>query len=93
MEAERCERFVTQTDTKVSTIPSSNCAAATLVVLSLQRNRPSPTGATTVFRKESTVTHGWPGSISKLTKVIGPLTDPTAYGGRAAFPPRLTTSI
>ena len=30
------------------------------------------------------ITHGWPGSIFELTKIIGPLTDPTAYGGRAA---------
>jgi pimeloyl-ACP methyl ester carboxylesterase len=29
------------------------------------------------------MTHGWPGSIFELTKVIGPLTDPTAFGGRA----------
>ncbi len=29
------------------------------------------------------MTHGWPGSIFELVKVIGPLTDPTAYGGRA----------
>lgn len=29
------------------------------------------------------MTHGWPGSIFELLKVIGPLTDPTAYGGRA----------
>ncbi len=29
------------------------------------------------------ITHGWPGSIFELTKIIGPLTDPTAYGGRA----------
>jgi pimeloyl-ACP methyl ester carboxylesterase len=29
------------------------------------------------------ITHGWPGSIIEQTKVIGPLTDPTAYGGRA----------
>jgi pimeloyl-ACP methyl ester carboxylesterase len=26
--------------------------------------------------------HGWPGSILELLKVIGPLTDPTVYGGR-----------
>lgn len=25
--------------------------------------------------------HGWPGSISEFTKIIGPLTDPEAYGG------------
>jgi pimeloyl-ACP methyl ester carboxylesterase len=29
------------------------------------------------------VTHGWPGSVIEQLKVIGPLTDPTAYGGRA----------
>ncbi len=28
------------------------------------------------------LTHGWPGSILEFMKVIGPLTDPTAYGGR-----------
>ncbi|HKT01627.1 MAG TPA: epoxide hydrolase [Rugosimonospora sp.] len=28
------------------------------------------------------ITHGWPGSVLELLKVIGPLTDPTAYGGR-----------
>jgi len=29
------------------------------------------------------MTHGWPGSIVELLKVIGPLTDPTVHGGRA----------
>jgi pimeloyl-ACP methyl ester carboxylesterase len=29
------------------------------------------------------ITHGWPGSVIEQIKVIGPLTDPTAYGGRA----------
>jgi len=29
------------------------------------------------------ITHGWPGSIVEQMKIIGPLTDPTAYGGRA----------
>ena len=28
------------------------------------------------------ITHGWPGSVLELIKVIGPLTDPTAHGGR-----------
>jgi pimeloyl-ACP methyl ester carboxylesterase len=27
------------------------------------------------------VTHGWPGSVLEQLKIIGPLTDPTAYGG------------
>jgi pimeloyl-ACP methyl ester carboxylesterase len=30
------------------------------------------------------MTHGWPGSIVEFLKVIGPLVDPTAYGGDAA---------
>jgi pimeloyl-ACP methyl ester carboxylesterase len=29
------------------------------------------------------ITHGWPGSVIEFMKVIGPLTDPTAHGGRA----------
>ncbi len=29
------------------------------------------------------MTHGWPGSVLELLKVVGPLTDPTAHGGRA----------
>jgi pimeloyl-ACP methyl ester carboxylesterase len=30
------------------------------------------------------VTHGWPGSIIEQLKIIGPLTDPIAHGGRAS---------
>ena len=30
------------------------------------------------------ISHGWPGSILEQIKLIGPLTDPTAYGGSAA---------
>ena len=29
------------------------------------------------------ITHGWPGSIFEELKLIGPLTNPTAYGGKA----------
>jgi pimeloyl-ACP methyl ester carboxylesterase len=29
------------------------------------------------------ITHGWPGSVIELLDVIGPLTDPTAHGGKA----------
>jgi len=29
------------------------------------------------------MTHGWPGSVFELLKTVGPLTDPTAYGGKA----------
>ncbi len=29
------------------------------------------------------ITHGWPGSVFELLKAIGPLTDPTAHGGKA----------
>ena len=30
------------------------------------------------------ITHGWPGSVSEFTKIIGPLTDPAAHGGDPA---------
>ena len=30
------------------------------------------------------MTHGWPGSVLEFHKVIGPLTDPVAYGGQAS---------
>lgn len=30
------------------------------------------------------ITHGWPGSIFELLKIIGPLTNPEAYGGKAS---------
>jgi pimeloyl-ACP methyl ester carboxylesterase len=30
------------------------------------------------------ITHGWPGSVIEMLGLIGPLTDPTAYGGDAA---------
>ena len=29
------------------------------------------------------ITHGWPGSVFEQLKIIGPLTDPPAHGGRA----------
>jgi pimeloyl-ACP methyl ester carboxylesterase len=29
------------------------------------------------------ITHGWPGSIVEQMKLIGPLTNPTAYGGKS----------
>jgi pimeloyl-ACP methyl ester carboxylesterase len=29
------------------------------------------------------ITHGWPGSVIEMLDTIGPLTDPTAHGGRA----------
>jgi len=29
------------------------------------------------------ITHGWPGSVVELLGTVGPLTDPTAHGGRA----------
>ena len=29
------------------------------------------------------ITHGWPGSVIEQLKVVGPLTDPTAHGGKA----------
>jgi pimeloyl-ACP methyl ester carboxylesterase len=34
--------------------------------------------------KPIVITHGWPGSIVEFHKVIGPLSDPTKYGGNAS---------
>ena len=36
------------------------------------------------------MTHGWPGSVIELLDTVGPLTDPTAHGGRGRgrIPPR-----
>ncbi len=33
--------------------------------------------------KPLVITHGWPGSVYEFHKIIGPLTDPVAHGGRA----------
>jgi pimeloyl-ACP methyl ester carboxylesterase len=30
------------------------------------------------------LTHGWPGSVAEFMKVMGPLTDPEAHGGKAS---------
>ncbi len=30
------------------------------------------------------ITHGWPGSVLEITDSIGPLTNPTAFGGKAS---------
>lgn len=30
------------------------------------------------------VTHGWPGSVAEFTEILGPLSDPAAYGGDPA---------
>src|SRR5262249_38016002 len=37
------------------------------------------------------ITHGWPGSVVEMLEIIGPLTDPTSYGGieEDAFHPRV----
>src|SRR5258707_5633214 len=29
------------------------------------------------------ITHGWPGSVVEMLNVVGPLTEPTAFGGNA----------
>ena len=44
----------------------------------LHRRSPEPNALPIV------ITHGWPGSVIEFLKVIGPLTDPVAHGGRAA---------
>ena len=36
------------------------------------------------------ITHGWPGSVIELLKIIDPLTDPTAYGARTQSTPSIS---
>lgn len=43
----------------------------------LHRRSPEPNALPIV------ITHGWPGSVIEFMKVIGPLADPVAHGGRA----------
>lgn len=43
----------------------------------LHRRSPEPNALPLI------ITHGWPGSVIEFMKVIGPLTDPVAHGGRA----------
>jgi len=43
----------------------------------LHRRSPEPNALPLIL------THGWPGSVIEFHKVIGPLTDPVAHGGRA----------
>ena len=48
---------------------------------------PGSQGAFAKSRHENALplimTYGWPGSVIELLEVVGPLTDPTAHGGRA----------
>jgi hypothetical protein len=39
------------------------------------------------------ITHGWPGSITEMLGVIGPLTDPAAHGGSAAVRLRSSAAV
>jgi hypothetical protein len=32
------------------------------------------------------ITHGWPGSVVEMLNVVGPLTEPTAHGGKRRVP-------
>jgi epoxide hydrolase len=49
------------------------------VVIHFVHQRSSQANATPLV-----MIHGWPGSFFEFTKVIGPLTEPTKYGGNAA---------
>ena len=48
-----------------------------LAIHFLHRRSPEPNALPLIL------THGWPGSVVEFLKVIGPLTDPVAHGGKA----------
>jgi pimeloyl-ACP methyl ester carboxylesterase len=63
---------------RLNAIPQYRVAIDGLTVHFLHVRSPHP-GAWPLL-----VPHGWPGSILEFAKVLGPLTDPPAFGGSAA---------
>jgi pimeloyl-ACP methyl ester carboxylesterase len=66
------------TEARLNTFPQFRTTLDGLGIHFLHVRSPHPDALPLVL------THGWPGSILEFVKVIGPLTDPTRYGGRAA---------
>jgi pimeloyl-ACP methyl ester carboxylesterase len=65
------------TETRLNTLPQFRTVIDGLGIHFLHVRSPHPDALPLV------ITHGWPGSIIEFLKVIGPLTDPTSYGGDA----------
>jgi pimeloyl-ACP methyl ester carboxylesterase len=66
------------TEARLNTFPQFRTTLDGLGIHFLHVRSPHPDALPLVL------THGWPGSIVEFVKVIGPLTDPTRYGGQAA---------
>jgi pimeloyl-ACP methyl ester carboxylesterase len=64
-------------EAKLNALPQFVTTIDILEIYFIQVKSPHPNALPLI------ITHGWPGSIFELLKVIGPLTDPPAYGGRA----------
>ena len=80
---ELCERWREGYDwrrleSRLNSLPQLSTRLDGLDVHLIHAPSPEPTATPLVM------THGWPGSVIEFLDVIGPLTDPVAYGGEAA---------
>jgi pimeloyl-ACP methyl ester carboxylesterase len=64
-------------ETKLNAVPQFTTSIDGLDIHFIHVRSPHPDALPLI------VTHGWPGSIIEQLKIIDPLTNPTAYGGRA----------
>ncbi len=80
---ELCRHWATDydwrsTEARLNAFPQFRTVLDDLAIHFLHVRSPHPDALPLIL------THGWPGSIVEFAKVIGPLTDPTAFGGTAA---------
>ena len=66
------------TEARLNALPQFRTTIDGLAIHYLHVRSPQPDALPLI------ITHGWPGSIIEFLEVIGPLTDPPAYGGDAA---------
>jgi pimeloyl-ACP methyl ester carboxylesterase len=66
------------TEARLNALPQYRTVIDGLAIYFIHVRSPHP-GALPLI-----MTHGWPGSVAEFLKVIGPLTDPAAYGGDPA---------
>jgi pimeloyl-ACP methyl ester carboxylesterase len=66
------------TESKLNAMPQFRTVIDGLGIYFLHVRSPHPAAMPLI------ISHGWPGSIIEFLKVIGPLTDPSAYGGDVA---------
>jgi pimeloyl-ACP methyl ester carboxylesterase len=66
------------TEARLNALPQFRTTIDGLAIHYLHVRSPQPDALPLI------ITHGWPGSIIEFLDVIGPLTDPPAYGGDAA---------